>query len=376
MIDVEAFPVDAGTIELRVERGEVVLLRGRNGSGKTSLLRSIAGLEAPVAPRRARVEGVETARAPPAALPPLLTLAPQDAHDALIGLTVEGEHRLRAREPAPDVAALRGRESRTLSSGEARRVALSLARGAPVLLLDEPSEGLDPEGRARLRALVLDAKARGCVVAADHAGLLDDLATRVVDLSSDARDELPDVPPPRGGVVLDVPAWRAKRGDRVVCAPALRLQAGLHALVGSNGAGKTTILLGLGGFLPDAPTVDARLLAPDARLALHRDSVRDELAAAEAWAVDALVPRVLAACHPASLSGGEAQRVALAKALGRAARCYLLDEPEAHLDAPGRAALVRVLARRIEEGACVLVATHDEALLARAATRTLVEAAS
>jgi ABC-type transport system involved in cytochrome bd biosynthesis fused ATPase/permease subunit len=93
-----------------------------------------------------------------------------------------------------------------------------------------------------------------------------------------------------------------------------------------------------------------------------RERVADECAP------DPLVPAALRERHPLTLSGGQAQRLALAKALGREARCYLLDEPEAHLDAPGRAHLVEAIAQRVKHGACVLAATHDETLASLAQT--------
>lgn len=70
----------------------------------------------------------------------------------------------------------------------------------------------------------------------------------------------------------------------------------------------------------------------------------------------------LAGRRPAEISGGEQQRVGLARALARRARLYLLDEPTAHLDTHLRAAFQdSVLARQRDTGAAVLYATHDAA---------------
>jgi iron(III) transport system ATP-binding protein len=70
----------------------------------------------------------------------------------------------------------------------------------------------------------------------------------------------------------------------------------------------------------------------------------------------------LARRRPAELSGGEQQRVGLARALARDARLYLLDEPTAHLDTHLRAAFQdSVLARQRDTGAAVVYATHDAA---------------
>ena len=69
---------------------------------------------------------------------------------------------------------------------------------------------------------------------------------------------------------------------------------------------------------------------------------------------------------PAQLSGGEAQRVAIARALANRPRIILADEPTAPLDS-ARARIVMDLLRRIavEQGAAIIVVTHDEMILDR-----------
>jgi ABC-type Fe3+/spermidine/putrescine transport system ATPase subunit len=84
----------------------------------------------------------------------------------------------------------------------------------------------------------------------------------------------------------------------------------------------------------------------------------------------------LAARRPAELSGGEQQRVGLARALARNAAVYLLDEPTAHLDTHLRAAfLAGVAERRRESGAGALFASHDAAEALSLADRVAVVAA-
>jgi ABC-type sulfate/molybdate transport systems ATPase subunit len=70
----------------------------------------------------------------------------------------------------------------------------------------------------------------------------------------------------------------------------------------------------------------------------------------------------LAGRKPAQLSGGEQQRVGLARAMARQAVLYLFDEPTAHLDAQVRDVfLAELAARRRESGAAAIYATHDAA---------------
>lgn len=308
---VEGFP---GLPDLDVARGDVILLRGPNGCGKTSLLRLLAGLDAPM-----RAASVRAPRA---------SLSPQEARDACVGLTVAGEARLRGLVLPDAWDHLAGRDVARMSSGEQRRLAHALAGDAPLLLLDEPTEGLDAEGRARLRERV--SRHRGAVVLADHGDALADLATRVVAFERPPRAPLPVIPSGPGR---------------------------LEALAGPNGCGKSTRLLAL------ARRGDGRIALPHARDALHAESVEKELARCDEPTRRALVPDALLPRHPLSLSGGEAKRVQLAKTLGVRAECYLLDEPEAHLDDDGRAALANVISRRVAAGARVLMATHDEAFL-------------
>ncbi|MEA3136579.1 MAG: energy-coupling factor transport system permease/ATP-binding protein [Thermoplasmata archaeon] len=384
LAQVTGFPAAAGPLDLEVRRGEVILLEGPNGSGKTSLLRALAGLPAPLAPAAVTVAGQDPRHITAGALAATVGVALQDPRESLVGLTVRSEFRLRGLPVPSDVAAWSDRDVATLSSGEARRVSLAAARdrGAPLLLLDEPTEGLDAHARSMLVALVEEARSAGAVVAADHDGLLAPLATRRVALGPrTSGDVTPPMPPPGMETLLRAPATRVKLGATDLPLPAVALPAGLHALAGPNGSGKSTLLLRLSG-LRHADGVrllgarpehghDSRLLLPHAGDLFTRATVADELgeAAGGPWVAATLLGR-----HPLALSAGEAERVALGKTLGRPARLYLLDEPEAHLDAAGRLLLQQSIAGRVAAGAVVVVATHDEGLLAMAHSIVRLEA--
>ncbi|MEW6690806.1 MAG: ATP-binding cassette domain-containing protein [Pseudomonadota bacterium] len=75
--------------------------------------------------------------------------------------------------------------------------------------------------------------------------------------------------------------------------------------------------------------------------------------------------------NPIQLSGGEQQRLAIARAVANRPSILIADEPTANLDAEAAAAILEIFADFNRVGVTVLVATHDEALIARFARRTL-----
>lgn len=382
---VRGFPAQIGPIDLTLVRGDVVHLRGGNGSGKTSLLRNLAGLDAPLRAAEVNVLGQDPRTLDARALAQSVRAAWSSPRASLVGLTVEGEFRLRRMPLPPALLALADRDVATLSSGEARRVALAAvdASPAPILLLDEPCEALDAEGIHLLEGLVHGAAQRGAVVVADHSGWAASIATKTVELGPPAADIDLVLPRPEAGpAILAAPATRLRRGTRELALPAVTAGSGFHAVTGRNGAGKSTLLQRLSGLRDGGdvrvrmqaarPGANVRLLQPEAGDLLMERTVRQELAGA----VDpeGLVPPVLLDRHPLSLSAGEAHRVAIVKALGHDVPVHLLDEPEAHADADARWRILAAIARRLAAGACIVAATHDAALIAAAHSRIEVGA--
>jgi energy-coupling factor transport system ATP-binding protein len=177
-------------------RGELVVLRGPNGAGKSSLLRVLAGLDG------ANGGTLEVSGS--------VRLVGQDPLDQLCRPTVRQECALdqRTRNPAQrdetlarvGLAADLERSPFVLSEGGKRRLAVAcgLLAGADVLLLDEPTAGLDPASSASLMALVLDFVGRGgLAVCATHDTRWARLPqARVVDLAAyqpPANDTAPPV---------------------------------------------------------------------------------------------------------------------------------------------------------------------------------------
>ena len=156
--------------DLTVRQGEIVAILGRNGSGKTTLLRALAGADAPTG-------GTVAAHVP-------VAYVPQEPDSLLFSSTVRGEIEatlglLGRKDPAAvdrwlrtlRLEALADRHPRSLSVGQRQRVAIAaVAVGdAPVLVLDEPTRGIDATSRqAREHALREHAASGGAVVLATH----------------------------------------------------------------------------------------------------------------------------------------------------------------------------------------------------------------
>ena len=162
-------------LELVLEPGAVVWLRGRNGRGKTSLLRLLAGLATPMA-GEVRVHGVSQRQAGPQGRRSLVYIGHQNALKDDLTAAEALRFLARTRGDRPDdetlaqalqrlgVRGSRHAPVRTLSQGQRRRVALArlaLCMHAELWLLDEPFDALDADGIAALNGLLSEHAARG-----------------------------------------------------------------------------------------------------------------------------------------------------------------------------------------------------------------------
>jgi energy-coupling factor transporter ATP-binding protein EcfA2 len=472
-------------VDLTVADGELVLVAGRTGVGKSTLLGTFNGLVPAFTGGRLTgdvlVDGVSVLHLPPRDRVETVGYVGQDPAAGFVTDVVEEElaygmeqlglpaatMRRRVEETLDllGIAGLRRRNLRTLSGGEQQRVAIGsvLTMHPRVLVLDEPTSALDPTAAedvlATLTRLVHDvglsvvlAEHRlervvpyadqlvlltgdGGVRAGDPATLLRDapVAPPLVELgrragwdplpltvrdarrrAADLLARLPDLlarlPDRPAGVrqadarpdALVARGVVVRHGRRVAVREVdVTLPAGtVTALMGRNGAGKSSLLWALqgsgtrdGGSVTVAGTDPADTSADERRRLvglvpqtaadlLYLETVAEECAAADHDArapsgatralLDRIVPGVDPDRHPRDLSEGQRLALVLAVVLVAGPPVLLLDEPTRGLDYPGKDALRRILADLAAEGTAVLLATHDVEFVATVADRVLV----
>ena len=200
-------------LDLTVSRGSLVALMGRNGAGKSTLLKTLVGL---LRPDRGtvRLRGRSGALLDPARrrleeITRTVGFVPQNPSRLLFHETVDAELRFSLRthgksaEVAEELCAELGLEDlgnaypRDLSTGERQRVALAavLASEPEILLLDEPTRGLDPPSKTRLTGWLEKLRGRGVTIL---------MATHDVELVATCADRV--VLLGEGRVVVEGPA--------------------------------------------------------------------------------------------------------------------------------------------------------------------------
>ncbi len=152
-------------LDLVLEPGGAALVSGPNGAGKSSLIRIAAGLLAASGGKVERRGAAALADEGPALDPKLSLVRALRFWSRLDG---SGPDRAMA---AMGLTALAEMPVRMLSTGQRKRAVLArvVASGAPLWLLDEPANGLDGDGQARLETAMADHRAGGgAILAASH----------------------------------------------------------------------------------------------------------------------------------------------------------------------------------------------------------------
>ena len=402
---------------LDLEPGEVVALFGPSGSGKSTLLRALAGL----VPHfhggrfsgRVEVAGLDTRRVRPAELAGTVATLFQDPEDQVVftrvlaevvfGLenlgTPPAEIESRALEALAAVGAaeLADRPVAELSGGELQRVCLAsvLALRPGLLLLDEPTSQLDPDGAAAAIELARSSGA-AVVVSEQRPERVLDACDRVLFLDGGRvrdgalpeawlpREEaLPDAEP-SGAPVCRLDGVTFGYGEEPVVERAgLAVGRGeIVALLGPNGSGKTTLAKLAAGLLePWTGTVTregrACYLSQDPGRYLVAERADEEVALAVGGDLSrarrALAEMGLAGYegrHPRDLSSGERERLALAAVLVAEPDLLVLDEPTRGVDPVRKDELTRLLRGQTPTRG-TLVVTNDHLFAAAVADRVV-----
>ncbi|GAA2149139.1 ABC transporter ATP-binding protein [Glycomyces algeriensis] len=437
-VTAEAFSVRLGdrtllpAVDLTAAAGQLTVIAATSGGGKTTLLRALLG----AVPQGATVSGtLSVVGSDPLRLDgglrtwrrTSIAYASQDPGAALSPI-MSVRRLVRGADPAADPvellerlglnAALLNRRIGELSGGQARRVALACAaaRATPVLLLDEPTAGLDAEARARVTDLLAELRDAGrTLLVATH----DPATAQVADQTVQLGTPLTTRPQRTAGEHTDQPvlalrdlsaAHRSRGATPVISGFDLDLYRGeITALVGESGSGKTTIARTLAGVHPYAtgslqldgaavPLTGKRrrghctqiqYVAQDPRSALNPARTVEQTltravrlhrgtGAAEARKIaaallsDVDLPESVLTARPATLSGGQRQRIAIARALAAEPGVLIADEITSALDhASADRVLDTLTALAADRGLSILLISHDLSLVAQCANRVI-----
>ncbi|MEU7641965.1 ABC transporter ATP-binding protein [Streptomyces sp. NPDC039016] len=430
-------PTLLSTTNLSLEAGRIAALTGPSGSGKTTLLRALIG-DLPqggeLASGRVEIFEQDVFALAPDALRALrrnrIAYVGQDPGSALNPrMTAARLIAEVATDPTPKaVAALMAQchldetlahhRPGALSGGQQRRLALAraLAREPDVLLLDEPTAGLDTALRDEITDLLQHlAGDRGMTIAfACHdLHVVETCADTVIALSGPAPASRPD----RSTARRRLPAPHAAPADGLR-AHGLRVafthkghthealkDADFHAppgtstgIIGPSGSGKTTLLRVLAGLqTPGAGTLtfNGQMLPPAARrrtrdhqrriqlipqnplgalnpartvgasiarpLQLHRVVAKAHVPDRVRTLLDDVgLPEEFARRYPHELSGGQRQRASIARALATEPELLLCDEVTSALDPATTESVMALLTRlRTENGLTLVLVSHE-----------------
>lgn len=438
-------------ISFSINSGECVILCGRSGSGKSTILRTVSGL-APVFYEGFLQGKIEVDRQIPAELESenrakLFGVVFQDPRSQFFMNTVQDEICFAAenigvpskkiREMLHEVSnfvgieGLLSRNIDELSSGQKQKVAIasSLILQPKVLILDEPTSNLDAQGAKTLVEIIKKIKGRGiAIIISEHRfdvfkeaadrflyidrGKLNKIWTReeFENLSDEKLSSLglrPKMVVKNSNIhvktdkdlLLDIHSlsFHYKKTREGIDNINLQLYRGeVVSLLGNNGAGKTTLCKVISGLLKEnSGTIEYKgkisncnlrnkfcyFVMQDADYQLYSDSVAGEIVFGKKVteklkqdlmeSLNAFKLMALKDRHPASLSGGEKQRVTLAAAYCSDVDIYILDEPTSGMDGDGLRAIIKWVKLLAEKGKIVIIITHD-LLLAEATSNKFI----
>jgi energy-coupling factor transport system ATP-binding protein len=406
-------------VNFEIRTGEMILVSGPTGSGKSTFLKTLNGLAPHFTGGDLRgsivIDGVEVIGVRPHNLAHLVGYVNQQPETAFATDTVEEElafgmeqlgfSRELMRQRVSSIAETLGlqpllkRPLESLSGGQQQRVAIgaAISAGQKLLLLDEPTSALDSAGFDEVLAL-LQALARTngiTVILSEHRvarvlphvdkvlnirgdGFVTETAPEefaaLIEAETESRD-WSSIAPASQTDQRNFPVFSArgitKSYDGIAMLGPIDLDAApgtITTVTGENGSGKTTLLWCL---LHEAwaQSVDVAMVPQSASDLLFLNTVSAELAEANdvrqppqkqaSRNLEMMVGRLDPQVHPRDLSSGEQLALVLAIQLNREAKLILLDEPTRGLDERARLALAKTLDELRRDGCAIILATHD-----------------
>jgi len=433
-------------ITFTVKSGECVLLYGPSGCGKSTLCMTLNGIIPNLLRGESKgeilLDGKSIAGRETRDLATRVGMVFQNPDNQLFAITVEEDvafgpenlglpqeemrQRVDVALKATGLEDIRTRQVHRLSGGQKQRTAVAglSAMRPDILVFDEPTADLDPEGTREVidlidrlhryehkTIIIVEHKIREIFPVVDRVITLDN--GRITGDLPGSRFTVPPVLFPRrkppaknqGGnaVILDIRNLTCSYSDgtTALCGITLSIHAGeCVAFIGRNGSGKTTLIKCIKGLLhPSAGSItlyDAKtgcsvpdrgsrigylFQNPDHQIVTDRVDTEIAIglfgmppAAADQITKDALSQVGLLSLSqrdPCTLSRGERQRLAVAAVAALDPEIIIFDEPTTGQDPENLAAILRTLGHMRQRGKTVLIVTHDHELALYCADRVV-----
>ena len=466
---------------LTIEDGETVLITGRSGGGKSTLINCITGIIPHIIhgelEGNVEVYGNKVADTPLAKLSSEVGIVLQNPETQVMNYAVEEEvafgpenlclgideivSRVNEAIEITGISEITDRETYTLSGGEMQRVAIAsvLSMRPKLLILDEPTSNIDPEGTARVFDILKQLKEEKTLIVVEHkVERVLPFVDRIIvindgkiflDISShelihhvdkmleigievpihliyakkngiDSEDldtireklqeinAIPTAPfrAPDSNTLMKASVRVTVDGGKQLVNGSIELEEShILALMGRNGAGKSTFLKGIMGFLETGLKSDIEVVLAGKNisrehimdrgreiafvpqnfdLTLINKSVESEIAYSikkrrlkdYKKRVDEMIEMFSLSefryRDPLSLSLGQRRRVAMGSAIASGVKVIMLDEPTSGQDYFHKEILGKELTRLKEKGYSIIIVTHDSRFVYKYADRLVV----